>query len=246
MTPVQAVLFDYGMVLSAPPDPAAWQRMRTITGLSEDLLHREYWAHRHDYDRGTLTGVTYWQKAAAGAGITLTPQPSSTPSSPPTPTSGRQLNHPMIDWAQRLQRAGLRTGILSNMPDAMDSRPPRPITGSKPSTTTPGPTPSSSPSPKPPSTTTPPKAFAPLPPTSSSSTTAKRTSPPPSPPACKPSSTATTPPSSTRCKPEASPTSYNSRGLPIPKSERYSMKKPSHSHNPLADPALHRRHRPIT
>ena len=25
----------------------------------------------------------------------------------------------MIDWAQRLQRAGIRIGILSNMPDAM-------------------------------------------------------------------------------------------------------------------------------
>jgi putative hydrolase of the HAD superfamily len=27
----------------------------------------------------------------------------------------------MIDWAQRLQRAGIRIGILSNMPDAMEA-----------------------------------------------------------------------------------------------------------------------------
>jgi putative hydrolase of the HAD superfamily len=118
MTPVQAVLFDYGMVLSAPPDPSAWQRMRTITGLPEDLLHREYWAHRHDYDRGTLTGVTYWQKAAAGAGITLTPAQIEDLIAADTDLWS-QLNSPMVEWAQQLQRAGLRTGILSNIGDAM-------------------------------------------------------------------------------------------------------------------------------
>jgi len=118
MTPVQAVLFDYGMVLSAPPDPAAWQRMIAITGLSEDLLHREYWAHRHDYDRGTLSGVSYWHKAAAGAGIALTPDQLSDLIAADTDL-WTQLNAPMVDWAQQLQRAGLRTGILSNIGDAM-------------------------------------------------------------------------------------------------------------------------------
>jgi putative hydrolase of the HAD superfamily len=118
MTSVQAVLFDYGMVLSAPPDPAAWQRMITITSLPEDLLHREYWAHRHDYDRGTLTGVTYWQKAAAGAGTTLTPAQIDALITADTDLWS-QLNTPMLDWARQLQRARLRTGILSNIGDAM-------------------------------------------------------------------------------------------------------------------------------
>ncbi len=118
MTPVKAVLFDYGMVLSAPPDPAAWQRMIAITGLPEDLLHREYWAHRHDYDRGTLSGIAYWHKAAAGAGIALTPTQLSDLIAADTDL-WTQLNAPMVDWAQQLQRAGLRTGILSNIGDAM-------------------------------------------------------------------------------------------------------------------------------
>src|SRR5258708_40010970 len=50
MTQVKAVLFDYGMVLSAPPDPAAWQRMIAITAPPQDLLHREYWAPPPPYD----------------------------------------------------------------------------------------------------------------------------------------------------------------------------------------------------
>jgi putative hydrolase of the HAD superfamily len=118
MTPIQAVLFDYGLVLSGPPDPAAWARMRTITGLSEDLLHREYWAHRHAYDRGDLTGFTYWNKVAAGAGITLTSTQRDQLIAADV-DFWSTLNPRMINWAQRLQRAGIRIGILSNMPDAM-------------------------------------------------------------------------------------------------------------------------------
>src|ERR1700735_373756 len=73
MTQIQAVLFDYGMVLSGPPDPAAWAQMRSITGLDEEPLHRAYWAHRHPYDRGDLTGQAYWHKVGHDTGIVLTP-----------------------------------------------------------------------------------------------------------------------------------------------------------------------------
>jgi putative hydrolase of the HAD superfamily len=118
MNPIQAVLFDYGMVLSGAPDPAAWARIRTITGLAEEPLHREYWAHRHAYDRGDLTAETYWAKAAAAANIPLTPDTLAGLTAADTDFWG-QLNPPMIDWAQRLQHAGIRIGILSNMPDAM-------------------------------------------------------------------------------------------------------------------------------
>jgi putative hydrolase of the HAD superfamily len=118
MAPIQAVLFDYGMVLSGPTDTAAWARMRSITGLSEELLHREYWAQRHAYDRGDLLGIAYWNKAAAGAGISLTPAQLDQLIAADVEFWG-QLNPPMIDWAQRLQRAGFRIGILSNMPDVM-------------------------------------------------------------------------------------------------------------------------------
>lgn len=120
MNEIQAVLFDFGMVLSLPPDPAAWARMRAITGLSESDLYREYWAHRHAYDRGALTGETYWHKAAQGAGISLDPVQLADLLVADVDL-WTQLNLPMVEWAQRLQRAGIRTGILSNMPDAMEA-----------------------------------------------------------------------------------------------------------------------------
>jgi putative hydrolase of the HAD superfamily len=120
MAPIRAVLFDYGMVLSAPPDPAAWSSIRSITGLSEEILHREYWAHRHDYDRGDLIAKTYWHKVAEGAGIVLTP--TQLPQLIAADVDfWSTLNLPMLEWAQRLQRSGIRIGILSNMPDAMEA-----------------------------------------------------------------------------------------------------------------------------
>jgi putative hydrolase of the HAD superfamily len=120
MIPVKAVLFDYGMVLSAPPDPDAWARIRTITGLNENILHREYWAHRHAYDRGDLTAETYWHKAAASAGIILTPA-QLTQLIAADVDFWSTLNPPMLEWAERLRRAGIPTGILSNMPHAMEA-----------------------------------------------------------------------------------------------------------------------------
>lgn len=118
MIPVEAVLFDFGQVLSGPPDPAVWQQMRTISGLSEADLHREYWAHRHDYDRGALTGEAYWHKVAAGSQATFTPTQIASLLAADTELWS-QLNPPMVAWAQRLQNAGIRTGILSNIGDAM-------------------------------------------------------------------------------------------------------------------------------
>ena len=120
MNPVQAVLFDYGMVLSGPPLPAAWARMISITGLDDATLHREYWAHRHDYDRGTLNGTTYWQQVAHSGAVSLTNTQILDLQAADTDLWG-EINAPMLNWVQDLQRAGVRTGILSNIGDAMSS-----------------------------------------------------------------------------------------------------------------------------
>jgi putative hydrolase of the HAD superfamily len=118
MNPVHAILFDYGMVLSAPPDPAAWQRIRQITGFDEETLQRGYWKFRHAYDRGEIMGIAYWNEVAASGGSNFTSRQIAGLIDADTDL-WTQLNPPMVDWAQRLQRAGIRTGILSNIGDAM-------------------------------------------------------------------------------------------------------------------------------
>jgi len=118
MNHIHAVLFDFGMVLSAPPDPAAWQRIRQITGFDEETLQTGYWKFRHAYDRGELNAIGYWHQVATSAGTTFTSD-QITGLIDADVDLWTQLNQPMIDWAQRLQRARVRTGILSNIGDAM-------------------------------------------------------------------------------------------------------------------------------
>ena len=118
MTSVQAVLFDYGLVLTGPPHPAAWASMLTITGLEEPAFNAAYWAPRHGYDRGTHTGAAYWQAVGSHAGLALEPAQIDALIAADTEL-WTQPNQPMIDWAARLQAAGTRTGILSNLGDSI-------------------------------------------------------------------------------------------------------------------------------
>jgi putative hydrolase of the HAD superfamily len=117
---VSAVLFDYGMVLSLPVDPTGWATLRSLTGASEDLLHRSYWAHRDEYDRGGLNSETYWQTIARELNFTLDAEKLTALRAADIEVWG-QPNEPMVAFAQRLQQHGIRTGILSNIGDAMES-----------------------------------------------------------------------------------------------------------------------------
>ncbi|WP_260705321.1 HAD family hydrolase [Edaphobacter flagellatus] len=115
---IQAVLFDFGQVLSLSPDPVAWQHMLQISGLDNQAFAQGYWAFRHAYDRGELTGIDYWHKVAANAGISFSANQVAELIEADIQLWSR-INAPMLDWAQRLQTAGMRTGILSNIGDEM-------------------------------------------------------------------------------------------------------------------------------
>lgn len=117
--PVRAVLFDYGLVLSGPPDPNAWTAMKQTLHAAEEPFHAAYWAPRHDYDRGTLGAIAYWHKVAASLGHTLAGDELENLIAADVQL-WTQPNQPMIDWAAQLQAAGITTGILSNLGDAME------------------------------------------------------------------------------------------------------------------------------
>ena len=113
---LRAVVFDYGMVLTGLPDPEAHAELLRITGLPRARFESLYWADRHAYDEGKLTGLDFWRKLIRDAGLNL------------PPASDEELNHwdarmwttenpAMLAWQMQLRERGFLTGILSNMGD---------------------------------------------------------------------------------------------------------------------------------
>lgn len=119
MTSIAAVLFDYGMVLSGPPDPAARAELERILDVDTESFHAAYWRYRDAYDRGALSGIAYWQQVAGDLGRTLDAGKTEALIAADT-ALWTQPNEEMIAWAGRLQAAGIKTGILSNLGDAME------------------------------------------------------------------------------------------------------------------------------
>lgn len=112
------MVFDYGMVLTGPPDPIAHAALVRITGLPADRLDSLYWADRHAYDEGKLTGLGFWLKLAREAGLNL------------KPAELEELNEwdarmwmtenpAMLAWQLALKQRGLLTAIVSNIGDTI-------------------------------------------------------------------------------------------------------------------------------
>lgn len=115
---LRAVIFDYGRVLTGPPDPAAYAELLRISGLPADRLDHFYWKDRQAYDEGKLTGSGFWQKITRDAGLRL------------SATAIDELNlwdtrmwtrgdPAMLAWQQAIKQRGLLTAIVSNMGDSV-------------------------------------------------------------------------------------------------------------------------------
>jgi len=57
------------MVLTGPQDPQAHEALLRITGLTLQQFEPLYWADRHAYDEGKLTGIAFWRKFLRDAGL---------------------------------------------------------------------------------------------------------------------------------------------------------------------------------
>jgi putative hydrolase of the HAD superfamily len=115
---LRAVVFDYGMVLSGLPDPHQHAEMRRITGLSHEAFEALYWVDRHAYDRGDLTGLSFWQKLVSDAGLNL-PSETIAQLNRHDARMWTTANPEMLRWHRQLKQHGLETAILSNMGDAV-------------------------------------------------------------------------------------------------------------------------------
>ena len=115
---LRAVVFDYGMVLTGQPNADAHDAMVRITGLPHDQFEAAYWADRHAYDEGKLTGLEFWQNLNRDAKLNL----DSAAINELNVWDARMWttqNPAMLAWQNELRQHGIRTAILSNMGDTV-------------------------------------------------------------------------------------------------------------------------------
>jgi putative hydrolase of the HAD superfamily len=106
------------MVLTGPQDPAAHAELVRLTGLPLARFEELYWADRHAYDEGKLTGLEFWQKMIRDGRINI----SEADTHRLNLLDGRMwstVNERMVAWQAALKQKGLLTGILSNMGDTV-------------------------------------------------------------------------------------------------------------------------------
>jgi putative hydrolase of the HAD superfamily len=116
---ISAVLFDYGMVLSNVPEALDWRALERVLGAEERAFQDAYWKYRDDYDRGALSAAIYWETMARDLGKVIDADILRALIDADTAVWTRP-NVEMMEWSGRLNRAGIKTGILSNIGDAME------------------------------------------------------------------------------------------------------------------------------
>jgi putative hydrolase of the HAD superfamily len=113
--PWDAVIFDYGRVLSISPTPAELAEFARLVGISEPPFYQLYSDTRDEYDCGRHDCHQHWQHFARTAGISLTPEHVARI----VDFENRmwvRANPAAIELARQIRARGMRTAILSNIP----------------------------------------------------------------------------------------------------------------------------------
>ncbi len=111
---LEAVIFDYGMVLSTAQEPASLAALKQITRLDDQAFDEHYWRYRHRYDLGELNGTAFWQAISRDASLGLSSSEIVRLIEHDV-VMWSTLNETMLRWVAAVQDAGFRTAILSNM-----------------------------------------------------------------------------------------------------------------------------------
>ena len=114
-SPWDAVLFDYGRVLSYPPSREELLDFAALTGVSEAVFFELYSNTRDHYDRGHADYREHWQMFADVAKVQI---PDATVERMVEMESQMwtRLNPEVLELAREVKSRGLKTAILSNMP----------------------------------------------------------------------------------------------------------------------------------
>ena len=110
-----AVVFDYGRVLSLAPSDAELQEFAALVGVPEPPFFEIYSATRHDYDCGRSDFRQHWRAFADAAGVELRPAQVERIAGMET-LMWMRVNPDALALAREIKAQGMKTAILSNIP----------------------------------------------------------------------------------------------------------------------------------
>jgi putative hydrolase of the HAD superfamily len=115
MSKFDAVIFDYGNVLSLEQAPDLIEKMAAMLNIGVAEFEHQYWHFRAEYDRGIFDGAQYWQHISEAVKVEL----SSDEVVRLIETDNRSWSRPnelIVRWAHSLRYHNIKIAILSNMP----------------------------------------------------------------------------------------------------------------------------------
>jgi len=121
----QALVLDFGNVISEPQDTSCYDRMGEMSGLGADFFRNAFWKYRPQFDRGDIRGIPMYQAVLADGG--MIPDTRDEAGCARRDALAERLlaedleswfhiSRSVTDWALGVQKAGFTLGILSNMP----------------------------------------------------------------------------------------------------------------------------------
>jgi putative hydrolase of the HAD superfamily len=114
----RGLILDYGEVLCVKPTPEQIERMAAIFGISGGHFMKLYERNRREYDRCDLNAERYWFSFADEPGLGL--RADQIPLLRDWDVEMWSNTDPlMIDWLKAVHLSGVRTALLSNMPNDM-------------------------------------------------------------------------------------------------------------------------------
>jgi len=117
----KGLILDYGEVLCVKPEIVQIERMAAIFGISASQFMKLYDRNRREYDRGDLSAERYWFSFADEPDLGL--RADQIPLLRAWDVEMWSNTNPlMIDWLRSVHLSGLRTALLSNMPEDMIAR----------------------------------------------------------------------------------------------------------------------------
>jgi putative hydrolase of the HAD superfamily len=112
---IKAIVFDYGKVISFPPERKTMERLASMAGVDVGIFESLLWELRGEYDRGTISAGEYYGRLLSRLNVRLDEETIAVMIEMDWKSWGN-LNPATVRLMEDVKAAGFILGILSNMP----------------------------------------------------------------------------------------------------------------------------------